>query len=215
MTRLERRGGVGRRRADTELLGTRDALTAVLDRLGQGIVIVDASGRVRFANRMAHGLIADGDALRIRGGVLSGTTVPDAVLLSKAIKGASDGSTEYTLHLRRTSGKRPLFVFIAPGGGCAGARRQDVRYALVLVSDAASAVLPPKERLTEAYGFTATESTLARLLMQGVDLAAAASSMRIQMATVRTHLRGLLTKTQTHRQADLVRVLLQEIGPMV
>jgi DNA-binding CsgD family transcriptional regulator len=51
--------------------------------------------------------------------------------------------------------------------------------------------------------------------MQGVDLAAAASSMRIQMATVRTHLRGLLTKTQTHRQADLVRVLLQEIGPMV
>ena len=144
MVPLERRGGIGRRHADADLLGTHDVLNAVLDRFSQGIVIVDDGGRVRFANRMAHRLSAAGDALRIRGGLLSGTTVPDAALLSKAIKGASAGGPEHTLRLRRTSGKRPLSVLIVPVGGLAVARRRGAGCALLLVTDPAAAVLPPK-----------------------------------------------------------------------
>lgn len=214
MTRPERRGGGGRRRTDVELLGTHAVLTAVVDRLTQGVVIVDDRGRVRFANRMAQRLSADGGALRIRDGMLSGAAAPDAALLSKAIRSASRGGPECVLRLRRASSREPVIVLIVPCDRWCGARSPSAGSAFLLITDRAAAVIPPRERLAQVYGFTATESTLARLLLQGSDLAAAARAMSVRMATVRSHLRGLLSKTATHRQADLVRVLLQEASPI-
>jgi DNA-binding CsgD family transcriptional regulator len=214
MTRLERRAEPGRRRTDSELLGTCAAMTAVLDRLRQGTMVVDGGGRVSFANRMAQQLTAEGDGVRIRGGRLSGVAQPDAALLAKAIEAASGGAPEQVLRLRRTCGRRPLLVSVSPVGNLPSARGPVAGHALLLITDPAALILPRKERLAQIHGFTTTEGALARLLLQGSNLAAAAQAMNVGMATVRSHLRGLLAKTGTHRQADLVRVLLQGISPI-
>ncbi|HWG59212.1 MAG TPA: helix-turn-helix transcriptional regulator, partial [Candidatus Acidoferrales bacterium] len=67
------------------------------------------------------------------------------------------------------------------------------------------------ELLTRQYGLTKHEASLADLLLQGSDLREAAEKLGVSMNTVRTHLRLIFEKTDTHRQAELVRVLLR--GP--
>jgi DNA-binding CsgD family transcriptional regulator len=210
--RLERRKGLPRRNTDAELLGTAAAVTAALYRLNQGIALVEGSGRIRFANRLIHRLSGAGDGVRIRSGRLSGAAMPDALHFSRALKSVADGGADVALRLHRLSGKRPLVTLILsarPAGATAGSRPSG---ALVLIADPDRAPPPAKERLSQAYGLTASESTLAQLLVQGLALGAAAHAMNIRVTTARTHLRHVLAKTATHRQSDLVRVLLQEVA---
>lgn len=66
-------------------------------------------------------------------------------------------------------------------------------------------------RLTELYRLTAAEARLAVLLACGMSLARAANVLGVGMATVRTHLQRIYSKTFTHHQAQLVSLLL--LGP--
>jgi len=70
----------------------------------------------------------------------------------------------------------------------------------------------PKQRLIDAYRLTPAEAALALGLVLGHDLALIADELKITYETARTHLRHVLTKTGTHRQTDLVRLLVREVG---
>jgi DNA-binding CsgD family transcriptional regulator len=62
--------------------------------------------------------------------------------------------------------------------------------------------------LREQWGFTLAEAQLAQQLMRGCSLEEAAQRVSVSKNTVRSQLRSLFMKTETHRQAELVRVLL-------
>jgi DNA-binding CsgD family transcriptional regulator len=68
-----------------------------------------------------------------------------------------------------------------------------------------------ENRLARLYRLTAAEARLAQLLACGLSLSKAASLLDISMATVRTHLQRIFSKTFTHHQAQLVALLL--LGP--
>ncbi len=55
--------------------------------------------------------------------------------------------------------------------------------------------------------FTAAEARLSLGLLEGKGLAAAARRNSISLNTARTHLRHVFEKTRTHRQAELVRLI--------
>lgn len=58
------------------------------------------------------------------------------------------------------------------------------------------------------FDLTATEARLAALLAQGQSPTQAAAVLGVSLCTVRSHLKAILAKTGTHRQAALVGLLL-------
>jgi DNA-binding CsgD family transcriptional regulator len=63
------------------------------------------------------------------------------------------------------------------------------------------------ELLQQGFGLTPREAALARALVDGDTVAAAADRLEMRYETARTHLRRILSKTQTSRQSELVLLL--------
>jgi DNA-binding CsgD family transcriptional regulator len=83
--------------------------------------------------------------------------------------------------------------------------------AVVFVTDPERQTETPPELLKRLYGLTPREADLAALLLQGIDLKEAARQLGTSMNTARTHLRLIFEKTDTHRQSELIHLLLR--GP--
>ncbi len=198
--------------ADLDLLATAAAITAALDRLGHGIALADADGRICHANRIARRLGEEGDGLRIRDSQLTGVAMPEAQHLSEAFKCVAAGGPDVSLRLRRPSGRRPLFMRVAAVGSPPAGQGSCSPTALVLITDPDTSMVPSRKLLTEIYALTAAESALTQMLLQGRNLGEAARALSVQVTTARKQLRSVFAKTGTRRQADLVRVLLQEVG---
>lgn len=106
--------------------------------------------------------------------------------------------------------KRPLGLVIAPLRPTNAVRTSAERSARVLV-----AVHDPDARLdldprliARLHDFTDVEALLASALARGLTLAEFAEERGCSEHTARTHLKRMLEKSGTRRQADLVRVLL-------
>lgn len=63
------------------------------------------------------------------------------------------------------------------------------------------------------YGLSETQTKLAALVVDGVDLGLAAERLGVSLNTVRTHLRRIFEKTKVHSQIALVRVILSTSSP--
>jgi DNA-binding CsgD family transcriptional regulator len=80
--------------------------------------------------------------------------------------------------------------------------------ALVLIIDPEDDPVPAAALLRRLYHLTRAEAAVALHLMHGADLREISEQLSISLATVRTHLQRVFDKTDTHRQAELVRLLL-------
>ena len=63
------------------------------------------------------------------------------------------------------------------------------------------------------YNLTPAEARLTLALLEGKGLEWAAEQISLSVNTARTHLKRIFEKTRTHRQAELVRLILR--GPAV
>jgi len=159
------------------------SLAETAEHLSWGVVLVDRADRIVFANGVARRLD------------------------------------------RTTMGR--VRAAIASGGGCV--RRPEryplaVRVAPLMVRDdvlasepalRAAFILDPEQRgelpealLRELYDLTGAEARLAIALARGNTLHEIAAATGAQMSTLRTHLKRVFAKTHTHRQAELVRLVL-------
>jgi DNA-binding CsgD family transcriptional regulator len=80
--------------------------------------------------------------------------------------------------------------------------------ALVLIIDPELEPEPRAALLRLLYGLTKAEADVALLVLRGQGLTPIAEELSVSMTTVRTHLQHVFNKTDTHRQAELVRFLL-------
>jgi len=185
--------------------------SAALDQLTHGIALLDNKGRVQFLNRLGHEIIAAHDGLGMCNDALtaahSGRTGVLAAVIQRVVKTRRGAS----LQLERPSGKRALMLLVAPLPVETAWLDLRAPAVLVVITDPACGVTP-KQRLIDTYGLTPAEAALAMGLVLGHDLALIADDLRITYETARTHLRHVLTKTNTHRQTDLVRLLVREVG---
>src|SRR5262249_58164983 len=92
------------------------------------------------------------------------------------------------------------------------ARRGRRRMAALPAADPGAAAAPPVEALCALYGLTAAEARLAAALAAGQSLQDYATASGIARCTARWQLQQVLAKTDTHRQSDLVRLILA--GPV-
>lgn len=201
---------------------------AMLDRLDIGIVLTDASARPQFANARAEAIAAeaDGFGLGARGvaaalpsetRALRRTIAAAATITTKLTQSDTTGTIvqsatsamQTTLPLSRPSLRPPLTAFVMPLSdarfeGTGGAASQ---VAVFLIEPGR----PPDinaRALAETYRLAPREVQVATLLAQGRSPAQIASKLGIGLGTVREHLKRALAKTETHRQANLVQLLL-------
>ena len=80
--------------------------------------------------------------------------------------------------------------------------------ALVLIIDPDDEPEPGLALVRRLYRLTEAEAQVALRVMHGANLKQVAEELSISHATVRTHLQHVFDKTGTHRQAELVRLLL-------
>jgi DNA-binding CsgD family transcriptional regulator len=61
--------------------------------------------------------------------------------------------------------------------------------------------------LHQLFGLTAAETRIAIELVRGRGIKEIAAALHVAEGTIRTQLKSILAKTDTHRQADLVGLL--------
>lgn len=211
------------------LLGTfrqqRDDLRRALDLAPTPVAVVDALGAVVCANTRALALLQGDHGLRLLGGRMTAVRTGENSALHAALRVAvltvepgrrGPGPRETApawVNITRAT-RRPLGLMVLPLH-----RQHDIRVrmegrarALVVFQDGA-AVLPVSPALVaRLLGLTSTEGLVAAALAEGHTVTTVARLRGSSEHTVRTHLKRIMDKTGTRRQADLVRLILSGVA---
>lgn len=195
-----------------ELRLERDAFAASLDRLQMGLVLVDERGRLIGKNLAAGRILEAGDGLMLEAGVLRAWGSRAGEELRQACRRATSEASRIhvisPLALPRPSGLPPLAIAVAsarPEGDGPGPLP---RLAALFISDPVARFSPPAEMLHRLYGLTPGQAALTCELVQGLSLAEAAPKLGVTRETVRARLKQIFLRTDTHRQAELMRLVL-------
>jgi DNA-binding CsgD family transcriptional regulator len=195
-----------------------DGFTEILNRLRQGVLLVDEAGKVHFANRDAERILSDGAGLRTEAKCLQTDREDETGRLRTAIASAVQtastgvGMPGGRVRVSRGNARRPLSVLVSPLRPQAPWMRLYRPCAILFITDPERQIAIRSERLRDEFGLTRAEAALALEIVAGQGLQAAAGRLRITVTTARTHLAHIFRKTGTRRQAELVRVILQSEG---
>lgn len=186
-------------------------LEAGFGRLTVPAFIVDRRGQIRHANAAATALLKERHALTSRFGklVLDGKLA--AAFQSALIQATQDRPQCSALALRL--GTHPAELLVTPLGPQHPATSPwQVPLALVILARPERNARAIAWRMLRLYGLTPAEARLAAALALGQSLADIAHVQHVSLATVRTQLRSVFSKTGTSRQAQLVRLALAGAG---
>jgi DNA-binding NarL/FixJ family response regulator len=188
-----------------------DAGRLALDHIATAVFVVDASGHVLHMNQAGTALVAERDGLTIDANQVCRGAMPDETqtLLETIRRQAAPGRKEdavTAVSLSRPSMRHPLLVIAAPLGPEPDAEGQ--ASVVLFVADPDRPPALNAEVIGRLYGLTGAESRLACALATGRDLGDAAEALHITQTSARTYLKRVFAKTNTRRQADLVRLIL-------
>jgi DNA-binding CsgD family transcriptional regulator len=191
--------------------GTR-ALVFVLDQMPVGILLVDRSSRVVWANLSARLLAGDGIALC--DGRLAATAPEKRDALASLVRRALDAGAAgaslgpEAIMVPRSLGATPLVVVVRPLEAPDARPGEAAARAVVYVSDPDRGLRASRERLSQLFGLTRAEAGLVALLAEGHGVREAAALLGITEETARTYVKRAFQKTGVRRQAELVRLAL-------
>lgn len=192
-----------------ELSRERAFALATLEQAHYGIMIVTTDAALVFANSMAERITQQGDGLSVDtlGCLRAGSATTQRQLRQLIDCAADPGFAGGNVAVTRCSGRKPLILRVTPLDGIAGDGLWD-RAVLLLVADPDHDPEPEPAALHELYGLTDAETMVAMGVLRGDGLPAVADQLSVSLFTARTHLQHIFAKTKTHRQAELVRLLL-------
>jgi DNA-binding CsgD family transcriptional regulator len=198
-----------------------EMLERALDGLVAGVFLTARDGRVVYMNAAAERQIKSGNSIRIVNNRIVLTDPATRAALSKAIDEAARDDldkemSEHSLAIPDVDGGPGYVATLFPVDR---GRRRDViaPYAAsvaVFTKDPVQAPLMPGEAFGRLYGLTGGELRVVLALVQGLGAKEAADMLGISESTVRTHLKHIFSKTDTARQADVVRLLQNATPPI-
>jgi DNA-binding CsgD family transcriptional regulator len=186
--------------------------------LQQGAILVDASANVLFINAPARKALEAREGIALSGGCLVTTDGSDTLqrLIAScahgigALRGSLGGKVEVPRGLRRTALALEVTPLRAKNPGTEipwlGLR---LPVAIVTIADPEIKRRRFAQDLHKRFGLTAAEAGLAAEIVKGDGREAAARRRGISVATARSQLSSIFEKTGTHRQAELVHLLLE------
>lgn len=192
----------------------REHAHAALDWLENGIVLTAKSGAVLFVNASGLSQCGDADGITIaRDGMLRAARNDENVLLHglvAAATGVIDGLPRAgSMMVHRPSAERPFAIHVLP------LARGDVQPpfkeagAMVVIVDTSRDCVALTDLLVRVHRLTPAEANVAACTLRCEGLQHIAETLQVTLSTVRIHLQRVFDKTDTHRQVELVRLLLR------
>jgi DNA-binding CsgD family transcriptional regulator len=189
---------------ETALAATREGM----NHISCGVVLADAHSKVTYVNQAAEDMIAAGDGLTLRRGVLGAQRHCDDVAISAAIDQAVQGAG-ISIHTacRRNNGGSYILLVIPSSRGASSLTNTGERGVTVLISDLERKPKHLEAGLIDLFGASKREAQMAAALLRGQCLEDLAEEWGTSINTLRTQLKSLLGKTNTRRQVDLIQLL--------
>ena len=209
----------------------RQAATA-FDHLAHGVILVDADYRVLHANNATKAIALDARHTLIETRANDGSQHLTAPLVRElgSLRDAdgADQGCPCCFRLEHPQAARELLVVAFPCAGASEATATPPDAApprpakafvpagegnlIVFVIDPGARPSAPPEALEKLFDFTPTEARIALSLAEGRRSDEIATTHGVSSTTVAFHIRNMFQKTGTHRQADLIALILG--GPL-
>lgn len=179
---------------------------------GTATILLGDNGEILHANGAAETILEEKDGLCRLKERLVCASFTDTLRLQAALSHfhaqlEAGAETTPVLAVSRAN-RRPLTVALAavrsdpnPTAGTASA--------IAYVFDPEQKVSGLINPVCQLYGLSKSETRLACALVAGDSLSSAAQRLRLQEQTARTYLKHIFDKTDTHRQAQLVQLMLE------
>jgi len=189
----------------------KDALLRLLDHTATGVALLDWSGSVLEMNSKLEQIIGDRDGINVsrRRIVLDDHSMQDRFekFVSNPLKRFRIDSTPMTNAIvGRPSGKRPYVVNVVPVRVSDPTLRGNAALVLSVVDPAVGANLS-LDLMQQYFHLTAAEAKVAFEIGRGVSVEEIATQNGVTIQTVRSQLKSVFAKTETHRQTELASLL--------
>ncbi len=181
---------------------------AALDKLPQGLAVVDASCHMHYGNPAAERLLNGGGLLQCRNGYVYCADATSQAQLKECIQSACRPSGERkasALCLGADGAKLVVTVLVLKE--TMAAVRSPAPLALLVMADPARPSGLDPTLIGEILGLSPTETRLALLLTTGKTIKDFAMAEGCSWHTARAHLKNLMRKTDCRRQMDVVCLL--------
>lgn len=180
--------------------------------------LVNDRGLIRYMNQRAVSYLKGGEVLLLREGRLTISEPINASRLESLISAAAFsgrkepvGAPGGAIKVSRDGTKGSLYITVVPVPrdnqfGDQGSS------ALVFIHDSSASRGSRASLMSQMYGLTPTEARVADLLLEGLEVRDVAERVGITLETCRFHIKRVLAKTDTHRQTQLLRLMLSLPG---
>lgn len=197
-----------------------EMLERTLDGLAAGVFLTARDGRVVYMNDAAERQIKTGNSIRVVNNRIFPTDPAARAALSKAIDEASrddgeDAVSGHSLAIPDVNGAGYVATVLpVDRGQRRGIVAPFAASVAVFTKDPTQTALMPGEAFARLYKLTGGELRVLLALAQGLGGKEAAEMLGISETTVRTHLQHIFSKTDTPRQADLLRLFQNSTPPI-
>jgi DNA-binding CsgD family transcriptional regulator len=176
---------------------------AVLDKLAFAAIVVEADGRIVFANAAAEELHRSGAGLTLAGGRLGCLVPQQNRILNDCIRSAAAGHSGGALQL---TGQKDtaLLTLIAPLPRRLSEHSQRTGLALITVRHGKDSPLYATAMLGQLFGLSRAETEVACALTAGFSLEEIAVQRGVRLSTIKTQIEAAFRKTGTESQRELV-----------
>jgi DNA-binding CsgD family transcriptional regulator len=196
-----------------------ELLGEVMTRAGIGLILAAGDGKIVYTNQLANSLLRASNGLRCERNSFTVQRMASSSKLGPLVVAASRHKDELaqggTVILRGEDAAPPLVVHIIPFGERYGEdpAAEEELAAGILIVDCQQALGARLGAFAGLFGLTPAETRIAAQLFSGEGIRKAASTLKIALSTAQSHLKHILEKTATHRQAELVKLFYQVTLP--
>jgi DNA-binding CsgD family transcriptional regulator len=189
------------------------ALADSLDTLASGMFIVSGTGRIVHANASGYAMVAEAKVLRAPHGRLTATNPAEDQTLLDIFTAAANGDAALgrrgiAVPLKARDDHRYVAHVLPLTSGAR--RKAGISYgaaAVIFVRKAELDLPSPPVALAQEFRLTPAELRVLFSIVEIGCVSEVADALGITEPTVRTHLHRLFEKTDTSRQADLVKLV--------
>jgi DNA-binding CsgD family transcriptional regulator len=200
-------------KTQTDLVGTLVAY------VGFGVILTTSSGQIIYANDAAETLIRLRRGLSSQHGRIVATDVKTNDKLRALISAASIRIGEKlsggSMILSDQDGEEPFAVHVVPVSQKTSSQlvSQERLIAGIFIADRNRELTARLNIFAPMFGLTPGETRVLAALISGNVLTKAARKLKIAESTARQHLTHIMAKTDTHRQAELMRLFFEMTIP--